>query len=94
MVTLVPVCRWKKSSVTSFRLGGQHTRPGIFGALGIASGEASLAPQALMRSRAAVVAVLLCWAASAAAAAEIDPHAAARALLVNRCVECHGEDAQ
>ncbi len=94
MVTLVPVCRWKKSSVTSFRLGGQHTRPGIFGALGIASGEASLAPQALMRSRAAVVAVLLCGAASAAAAAEIDPHAAARALLVNRCVECHGEDAQ
>ena len=33
-------------------------------------------------------------AASTAAAAEDDRHAAARALLVTRCVECHGEDAQ
>jgi mono/diheme cytochrome c family protein len=46
------------------------------------------------RSRVAVLAVMVLAGQTGPAAADEDRHAAARALLVARCVECHGEAAQ
>ena len=47
-----------------------------------------------VRCRFAIIAGLLLLLAPDGASAAEDRHAAARALLVARCVECHGEDSQ